>query len=187
LKQVIIKTAKSIIHESGIEAVSMRNIASALDVSATALYRHYKNKDAIIIQICKDGLENMMRALTQSLMEDGPKDRLKATLHAYFKFGMENFSEYQLMYGEILTTSTDIQNYTEKYRLPIINFIQDRIKDVALTNTLKIEPYEQAYFIWSFLHGLIMLRQSNQINLSDEVFEQMVNNRICNWVELLEQ
>ena len=60
MKTQIIETAKAIISDTGIEGISMRNIASALDVSATALYRHYKNKDAIIIQICKDGLENMI-------------------------------------------------------------------------------------------------------------------------------
>ena len=185
MKSQIIDTAKSIISDTGIDGISMRNIAAALNVSATALYRHYKNKDAIIIQICKDGLENMMRSLTQSLLKDSPKERLNATLNAYFNFGMENFSEYQLMYGEILTSSTDIQNYTEKYRLPVINFMQDRIKDAAVSNSFKFEAYEQVSFIWAFLHGMILLRQSNQINLSDEVFDQMVKNRIRDWVEML--
>jgi AcrR family transcriptional regulator len=44
----IVATALRLMDEEGIEAVTMRRIASELDVEATALYHHMPNKDAIL-------------------------------------------------------------------------------------------------------------------------------------------
>ena len=76
----------------GIEGVSMRNIALELNVSATALYRHFANKDAIIDELVKTGFKRLMKALTTSLNETNAEKRLKACFLAYISFGLEDFN-----------------------------------------------------------------------------------------------
>ena len=46
----ILSAAQELHEKHGLEAVSMRNVADAVGVVAAAIYRHYKDKDALIDQ-----------------------------------------------------------------------------------------------------------------------------------------
>ena len=48
-RQAYIDTAFDLISESGIEKLSMRNVASQLHVSPMAMYKHFPNKEALLI------------------------------------------------------------------------------------------------------------------------------------------
>lgn len=44
----IVDTALAIVDDEGLEALTMRRLGAALDVEAMALYRHVRNKDALL-------------------------------------------------------------------------------------------------------------------------------------------
>ncbi|HBH3615386.1 TPA: TetR family transcriptional regulator [Clostridioides difficile] len=50
-KKLIISKAIDILNEDGIDKLSMRVIASKLNVSATSIYWHFKNKDELLLYI----------------------------------------------------------------------------------------------------------------------------------------
>lgn len=47
-KQVYLDAALRIIRENGVEKLTMRKVAQDLDVSAMAIYKHFKNKDELL-------------------------------------------------------------------------------------------------------------------------------------------
>ncbi len=47
-RERILKTALAMVDKSGLEALSMRKLAAALDVDAMSLYNHVKNKEDIV-------------------------------------------------------------------------------------------------------------------------------------------
>ena len=47
-RQAYIDTALTLISEAGVEKLSMRKVASALDVSPMAMYKHFPNKNALL-------------------------------------------------------------------------------------------------------------------------------------------
>ena len=47
-RERVLRTAVQLADESGIEALSMRKLAQALDVVPMALYRHVANKDELL-------------------------------------------------------------------------------------------------------------------------------------------
>lgn len=53
-QKLIIEKAKEMVHEEGLEKLSMRNLATKLNVKAMSLYNHIKNKDHLIDLLLDD-------------------------------------------------------------------------------------------------------------------------------------
>ena len=47
-REIVVRTALRVLDEVGLEGLTLRKIAAALDVQAPALYWHFKNKQALI-------------------------------------------------------------------------------------------------------------------------------------------
>ena len=52
----ILVAADAILEEQGIESLSMRRLATALDVWPMAVYRHFRDKDALLDAIVEEGI-----------------------------------------------------------------------------------------------------------------------------------
>ena len=66
VKAEVIATALKLLDEVGVEGLTMRKLADALNIQATSLYWHFANKDAL--------LEGMADALMQSVATSVPED-----------------------------------------------------------------------------------------------------------------
>ena len=60
LKRVLIGTAVELISEQGTGDLSLRKIAQRAGVSHAAPYRHFKDKNAILVAVAKQGFEMML-------------------------------------------------------------------------------------------------------------------------------
>ncbi|WP_347989854.1 TetR/AcrR family transcriptional regulator [Methylomonas sp. AM2-LC] len=98
LRKQILDAARSLFVERGIEAVSMREIAKKINYSATTLYNHFADKDALLQAVCDNdflALTGDMQKITQipDLIE-----RLKAFLLGYAHFALQYPNHYRLMF-----------------------------------------------------------------------------------------
>lgn len=85
-KRVIIDTAMALVDEKGIEAFSMRQLASRLGVNPMAVYHHLKNKQAVLDELVK-------KAIDFSGFE---RDVLSGTSDYNWKKAVKIFSRYYL-------------------------------------------------------------------------------------------
>jgi AcrR family transcriptional regulator len=56
-KQAIVQAAFDIVHEKGIDSLSMRQLASKLGVDAMAVYYHLKNKNAVLDELVNKAID----------------------------------------------------------------------------------------------------------------------------------
>ena len=90
-KENILITALHLFAKDGYEAVSVSQIAGALDMTKGALYRHYKSKRDIFNQI----VERMERNdSTQAQQYDVPEDEKRNMPDKYEKVSLDNIIEY---------------------------------------------------------------------------------------------
>lgn len=176
MKDDIVDVARQILEDTGFESISMRNIATELQISATALYRHFPNKEAILDELVALGFKQLMKSLTTSLNESDAEKRLKACLLAYVSFGVEKFAHYSLMFKTNHFSTTQSSKNLKKYRQPVNRFIQDRITDVIKLNKKRtINPVELSTALWCFMHGTILLYMNKQIDFTNEEFDAFIN------------
>lgn len=98
----IIATAWRQIGETGAAALSLRAIAREMDMTAPALYRYYKDRDALVTTLLIDAFSSFTVALEAGRDACAPTDhagRFRAIGRAYFQWAANNAQRYQLLFG----------------------------------------------------------------------------------------
>lgn len=103
-KEIII-VATEIICTRGIQNLTMRNLAEALNVTEPAIYRHFESKDDLMLKIAEFIVKNWNKVYTGILNPDIPaKDELQLLLKAVVKYFVNNryFSHTIFSFGSIV-------------------------------------------------------------------------------------
>src|SRR5213596_3812228 len=97
-RRKILDAARRMFVQQGYEGTTMRAIAAKIGYTPTAIYHHFKDKDALVAELT--GLD--FRALAQALQETGivgdPLERLEKIGAAYVEFGLTHPMQYQFLF-----------------------------------------------------------------------------------------
>lgn len=88
--------------------VSLRDIARDAGVSATAAYRHFSSKDALLASVADEGFRIL--DATRTDMPLPPAERLMASLSGYVAFAGANPHLYALMFGTLHSPGDALPN-----------------------------------------------------------------------------
>ena len=98
LRELILDTARAMFAADGVEAVTMRALAKRIEYSPTAIYLHFKDKDALLQELCAHDL----KALTGAVRSAGEGltgfDRMRAMAVTYVRFALEHREQYQVLF-----------------------------------------------------------------------------------------
>ncbi|MCU0271584.1 MAG: TetR/AcrR family transcriptional regulator [Acidimicrobiales bacterium] len=97
-RELIVDTAREMVEQEGLDALSLRRLASALGVTAPALYAHFASKDDLLAAVAAaefGGLVEAIQAATASL--EDPVERIVAQSHAYVDHARAHPALIQLM------------------------------------------------------------------------------------------
>ena len=87
----IIEAAGEILTESGIAGLTTKNLAAKMGFAESALYRHFKGKEEIILTMLRYLSTDMDYRLTNSVSDiDSPKEKLIAAFNNQFEFFKKN-------------------------------------------------------------------------------------------------
>lgn len=87
----IIEAAGEILTESGIAGLTTKNLAAKMGFSESALYRHFKGKEEIILTMLRYLAMDMDSRLTNSANDiDSPREKLIAVFTNQFEFFKKN-------------------------------------------------------------------------------------------------
>jgi AcrR family transcriptional regulator len=172
----ILREAALLFASDGIGGVSMRKVAERLGLSATAIYRHFASKEALISAVCVEGFRLFAEYLWRALGESSALLRLNRTRFEYLRFGLD----YAAYYRTIFMTSADTLGWSEMPQQNLdrmrgtFQFLVDRVRECQQANCLRSGSAEGlALQIWAHGHGLVALRLAGHLGLWTELeFEQ---------------
>ncbi len=98
IREKILDAARELFVSEGYEAVSMRKIADRIEYSPTAIYLHFKDKEAVMRELCDVDFLALAHELTEIAGIADPLERLHATGTAYARFALEHPNHYRLMF-----------------------------------------------------------------------------------------
>jgi AcrR family transcriptional regulator len=134
----ILDEALRLIRLDGLEAFSMRELAAALGVRASSLYRHFPGRQDIESALSERATVELETRLRSALYGRTPLDRLRGAAWEYLRFSREDPALFSLL----LAAST------ENGRL------QGLFLDLAGAHT------GRAVALWSMLHGYAILDEA---------------------------
>ena len=159
-RDLILDAAREMFVKEGIEAVTMRAIAKKVEFTPTAIYHHFRDKHALLRELC----DNDMRALAQAFQRIGkiedPIDRLRRIGQTYIRFGLENPSHYRFLFMTV--TPPDVDTGVEKANPEedAYSFLRLTVAEAISAGRLRSEltdPDQAALMIWSVTHGIVSL------------------------------
>jgi len=98
LRDRILDAARELFVEQGYEAVTMRKIAERIEYSPTAIYFHFKDKQALLVELCDADFGALAQEFQKIARIADPIERLRQIGRAYVGFGIASPNHYRLMF-----------------------------------------------------------------------------------------
>lgn len=177
-RESIIKVAREMIEQEGVEQLSLARLASTLGIKAPSLYRHIPNKAALLQAVIVFTFQQLFQAYDVAIVtsDSNPKDRLLAILRAHRAFAHANPESYVLAFTTTLPEQRADEKLLEQLVLPIQKVMAvisgEEQSLVALRGALAIA------------HGFVMLELKDQFRRGGdltEAFETSVGAYLAGW------
>lgn len=171
----ILRVAGEMFAKDGIEATSMRRIAAKAGVTATLLYKHFADKDALLWAIGETFFAKLGAAMEEAVDGvDDPVARMKAEMHCYVTVGIQNPREYHLTFMTALPRlkrGAQMKAFREKRRrgeaipaeditlgMKCFGRLEQSMADlVSAKMTRSKDVPALAEYVWACGHGIVSL------------------------------
>lgn len=161
-RQAILDAARELFVTDGIEATTMRAIAAKIGYTPTAIYHHFADKDALIVELCMADFRALGSAMHKIGRIEDPVERLRRMGMAYTDFALDNASQYRFMFMTPMrhpvtdSEGNEIKAPDEDAYGFLLQTVQEGIEQGCYRPELSDAP-ELAQMFWGGIHGIISL------------------------------
>jgi AcrR family transcriptional regulator len=98
VREKILDAARELFVAEGYEAVTMRKIAEKIEYSPTAIYFHFRDKEALMQELCDTDFAALASEFQKIAKVADPVERLRRIGQAYVAFALAYPNHYRLMF-----------------------------------------------------------------------------------------
>lgn len=155
-RKKICDTAARLFAENGIAGVTMRELATALKVSAMTPYRYFRDKNALLAELRAQAFNHFSDEVERTSQQGDLVDQMLAKRDAYIRFALSNPDSYRLMFD---FTQPDMNDYPPlRNALARANAIMaSHIERMVMEGLLHGDASIISRSLWSLLHGIVCL------------------------------
>lgn len=183
---MILEASMKLFVEEGFEKVTIRKIADIIEYSPTTIYLHFKDKDEILFNLHEIGFQKM--AEYNQFLGDikNPLLRLHKLGENYLRFGMDHPEFYDLMFVQkapmkVINQTIDCEWKAGDSAMQVLKDILAECVEKKMI--MEADVNVMAMAIWSMVHGLVSLANTNRMNkfmTEEEVLPMMTKG--LNWL-----
>jgi AcrR family transcriptional regulator len=181
LAEAMVDQALASVRTQGADHVSLRSIAQVLEVSPSAAYNHFADKDDLLRAVGACGLaaldERMARVLAAHPADnpDAARARFSGLGRAYLAFAIDETHLFQLTFGPICAVKEMAPEDTGPY-----NKLTTALDDLDRWQLLKPSIRQDLdMVVWASAHGMATLLVEGAVQpASVEVFIDSMNRLI---------
>ena len=167
LRTALLAEGLKLVESAGAEAISLREVARAVGVSATSVYRHFPDKRALMSALAQEGVRRLGEAQqAAALGAGGGTDAFSAVGCAYVRFALANPGLFRLTFtypgidvGD--PTSDAAASLLHDHALALAHGDQRQARIVALR-------------AWALVHGLALLMLDGRVPPSDALINAAI-------------
>jgi AcrR family transcriptional regulator len=173
IRTKISDAAQDLFLRDGLDGVSMRKVAEKVGVTAPAIYRYFRDKDELLNEIIRSGLEILEDYLKPALEADDPYERLHLLIDRYLDFAVEQPKYFDFAF---LVPSRNMANIPEEIRRHNWTTFGMAVEQVAMCMEQGIfrheDPLETSILLWATVHGLVILYRTERFGPNADQFRQ---------------
>ncbi|WP_145409064.1 TetR/AcrR family transcriptional regulator [Paenibacillus xylanexedens] len=177
LRQNIVHAAASLLQEHGPEAVTVRRVAERMECSTKIIYNLFGKKEGLAKHLYMEGCTLLSQTFENVLPQASFDIYFRDLTHAYWNFGIQQSSFYQLMFGgsfsEFKPDAESMQGTATALK-QISELTQTAIKQGLIQEK---DPLLAVRLIWAPLHGVIHLYLGGHIE-SEEAAKKLYDHTV---------
>jgi AcrR family transcriptional regulator len=155
--------AERLFAEHGMEAVTMRELARELGVSAMTPYRYFKDKNSILAAVRANAFNDFAAALEQAACVRGnAAERADAVGQAYLHFAFAKPHAYKLMFDFNQPDDgrfPELERAALRARRTMTGYMEALVKGGFLAG----DPDILGQVFWATVHGLVVLHLAGKL------------------------
>jgi AcrR family transcriptional regulator len=189
LRSALIEAATNLVREHGSSGFSLREAARDVGVDPAACYRHFRDRNALLIAIAQRGFERLaarMKRATGAVSGGSWDSRLIALGKVYVRFACEHPAEFRVMFGESGTHARDPRLRSPTVERTPYEQLEDTIQGWSHAHGLDLDVTRAALTFWSGVHGVarlvvdgaLALTPSETTALAEEVARRLIGGHL---------
>ncbi len=163
-KKDIINGAIELIREVGVDAFCARSLSKKLGVSTQPIFSNFSGMDELLRAVIEEAREISQRH-TERVMESGIYHPYKASGMAYISFARRERELFRLLFMTKGARSDDFVGYEQ--------IIETMRCALGVDHSTAKEIHFQ---MWSFVHGIATMINTDYLELDDESISKMLTN-----------
>jgi AcrR family transcriptional regulator len=162
LREACVAEARAIIAETGVEGLSLREVARRLGVSHQAPYKHYPSRDHLLAEVVARAYADFAAYLDARPHHDEPHADLRGMGEAYVRYALSHPLEYRLMFGTPLPDPAAHPDMLRQSRHAFA-ILRDAIARLDRSRSGDPPPELDAMYVWATVHGLASAMQGSVV------------------------
>lgn len=159
----ILDAAREMFVDDGVEAVTMREIAKRIEYTPTAIYHHFRDKQALLEELCVVDFRALAQAFQKIGKIEDPGERLRRIGLAYIDYALEHPSHYRFMFmtPKALLSNSSLGPSDGAPDAHAYSILRDTVAEGIAQGKFRPEftdPDELAQILWSGVHGIASLQ-----------------------------
>ncbi len=111
IRQLLIRTALQMVHEEGVDAIRVREVARRAGVSSGAPFRHFKDRNALLVAIAEEGMREVEANTAAGIEAAGsdPVAQLQAMGASVVRFAAAHPAHFRVIHQPGLEPSEEMK------------------------------------------------------------------------------
>ena len=173
----MLAAAEKRLRSRGADAITTRKVAADVGVTAMALYRHFRNKEALLAALVQAGFERWETRLAKAATAKTPLAQIENAFGAYRDFALEEPRYFELMFLIPRRRVPIAPKSLAVTTSPSFALLIEAVRQAMANGTLMAgEPAQLILMMWSTAHGLLALHFSGRFGFDDRVFSRQYDH-----------
>jgi AcrR family transcriptional regulator len=173
LRPAVIEAGLELLGSGDVETLSLREVARRVGVSATAIYRHFPDKQSLLAALANHGFAQLAKEQAAAGRAGGPEG-FAGNGRAYVRFALANPSLFRLMFAH---TPANAHPDLESPEGSAAHLLRMGVASMMPERTSPTAQFAAMLRAWSLVHGLAMLILDNQV--SRDIAESMIDEIVA--------
>lgn len=165
VREEILATARAVMREEGVAALSMQELARRMDMRAPSLYNYFSGKMDIYDALFRLGFNLWRESVEQAVQRSSSfQDEVNYFLEGYMSFALENPELYQLCFERPVPGFVPSQESLD-LSFGILNDARQRVERYRNELNTDLSDEQIVDLVIAVAHGLTALHLANEPHL----------------------